>query len=275
MNGDTTAVRRRLRRQIKDSEALRPRTLPLAVLASVVGTMLASAYGTGRTGALLSAATGPLITALFTTRGRMPARWAGIVLVTCVAVALTVTGFTVPELVLGGRSLLADRSGTFVPTEGGGSSAASPSPSLPTPARTPALETSATALACDGTPVGGAGRCPALTVRSVGTADLRVTGVAVEGGPAGEFRATAACPGPLPRGASCSIAVEFHPSGAGPRQAVLVVHQNLPGPATRVTLHGTGQDQGGSSPGPDPSGPGGGSAPAPSGGAGGTPAAAG
>jgi hypothetical protein len=253
----TGTVRVRLGRQIKESDALRRRTLPLAVLASVVGTVLASACGTGRTGALLSAALGPLITALFTTSGRAKARSAGIVLVTVVALAVTVTGFTVPEFVRGGKSLVADREGTFVPTEDSGGSTPSPLPSpppvtptTPLPARTgPAIATSPTTIGCADTPVNGAGACPSLDVRSVGTADLQVTGVEVEGGT--EFVPTMNCPAPLtPPDGSCSVSVEFHPTAAGPRQAVLVVHQNLPGPATRVPLEGTGVATDGGSPAP-------------------------
>ena len=236
-------VRGRIGRQIKDSDALRMRTLPLAVLASVVGTVLASAFGTGRTGALLSAAPGPLITALFTTNGRGRTRSFGIALVTLVAVALTVTGFTVPELIRGGKSLIADRSGTFVPTEEGGTSpppsTPPPLPTTPVPQTGPAIATSPAVVTCSDTPVGGTGTCPSLDVRSVGTADLRVTGVEIEGGSDGEFRATPNCPSPLPPNGTCSVAVEFHPVTAGPRQAVLVVHQNLPGPASHITLQGT------------------------------------
>ena len=243
MSGET--VRGRLGRQIKDSDALRLRTLPLAVLASVVGTVLASASGTGRTGALLSAAMGPLITALFTTSGRGRTRSFGIALVTLVAVALTVTGFTVPELIRGGKSLIADRSGTFVPTEEGGTSTPpsippSPLPTTPPPQTGPAVVTSPAVVTCSDTPVGGTGACPSLDVRSVGTADLQVTSVEIEGGSDGEFRATANCPSPLPPNGSCSVSVEFHPVTVGPRQAVLVLHQNLPGPANRITLQGTG-----------------------------------
>jgi hypothetical protein len=250
-------VRVRLGRQIKESDALRRRTLPLAVLASVVGTVLASACGTGRTGALLSAALGPLITALFTTSGRAKARSVGIALVTVVALAVTVTGFTVPEFVRGGKSLIADREGTFVPTEDSGGSTPSPLPSpppvtptTPLPAGTgPAIATSPAAIGCADTPVNGTGTCPSLDVRSVGTADLRVTGVEVEGGT--EFVPTMNCPAPLtPPDGSCSVSVEFHPTAAGPHQAVLVVHQNLPGPATRVPLQGTGVATDGGSPDP-------------------------
>jgi hypothetical protein len=254
MSGET--VRGRLGRQIKDSDALRLRTLPLAVLASVVGTVLASAFGTGRTGALLSAAMGPLLTALFTTNGRGRTRSFGIALVTLVAVALTVTGFTVPELVRGGKSLIADRSGTFVPTEESGTSTPpslppSPLPTTPVPQTGPAITTSPAVITCSDAPVGGTGACPSLDVRSVGTADLQVTSVEIEGGSDGEFRGTANCPAPLPPGGSCSVSVEFHPATAGPRQAVLVLHQNLPGPASRITLQGTG----GGSPTPVPGAP--------------------
>jgi hypothetical protein len=130
----TTLVRERIGRQVGDSRALGRRSLPLAVLASVIGTMLASAYGTDRVGTLLTAATAPVLTALFTTRGRIWARSVGIVVVTSIAVGLTVTGFTVPELVLGGKALIAHRHGTFMPTEGSsGSSGTSGGEDTPDP----------------------------------------------------------------------------------------------------------------------------------------------
>jgi hypothetical protein len=249
MRGDTT-VRARLGQEIKDSRALRARSLPLAVLASVVCTVFGSAFGTGRNGALMSAAVGPLITALFTTRGRMRARGVGIALVTLVAFAVTVTGFTVPEQIRGGKSLVANRSGTFVPTEE--NSRPDPAPSTPAPPYSPGIATGTTSLSCEAA-VGGAGDCPPLEVRSAGTAPLQVTGVALEGPSAGEFTVTAPCTGTLTPGARCQITLEFHPAGAGPREAVLAIHQNLPGPATRITLHGTGTT--GVTPVPVPSGP--------------------
>jgi hypothetical protein len=248
-NPTATLVPERIRRPVGDSAALSRRSLPLAVLASVVATMLASAYGTDRVGTLLSAATGPVLTALFTTRGRMGVRSAGIAVVTCVAVTLTVSGFTVPELILGGKALIANRHGTFLPTVGGDTASTSrpagfASPiSSPRAESTPAFEASAARLTCDDTAVGDTGSCPSLAIRSTGTADIRITGIDIEGDSAGDFHQTADCPDRLRPNARCSISVEFCPADAGTRQATLVIHQNLPGPPTRIAIQGIGQRQ--------------------------------
>jgi hypothetical protein len=238
-----TAAGRRLGQEIKDSAALRGQSVPLAVLASVVCAVLSSSMDTGRTGTLLGAATGPLISALFTTQGRAKARGVGIVLVTLLAFTVTVTGFTVPELIRGGKSLIADRHGTFVPTGSDPRPSAVPVSGSPSPSPVvsgPAIEPAASSLACGDVTVGETGDCGRLDVRSTGTEELRLTGFEVEGASDGEFVVPEDCAGPLAPGGSCQIAVRFHPLAAGPRQAVLVIHQNLPGPATRVTLSGTG-----------------------------------
>ena len=270
---DEPGMRERLGRQIKDSEAFRARSLPLAVLASVVGTVFASAFNTDRVGTLLSAATGPLITALFTTQGRKKTRGIGIALVTLVALAVTVTGFTVPELIGGGKALIADRQGTFVPSEDDGSASSTPSsepssepssqpsPSQPPPTG-PVSTTSTSSVTCEDTVASpdssGTGTCPPVEIRNDGTAEFQITGVELTGPSASEFRVTAPCTGALAPGASCQVTVEFHPAGAGPRQAVLLIHQDLPSPANRVTLQGTGlppSPVGAISPSPTPSDP--------------------
>jgi hypothetical protein len=250
---DETSVRERLGRQIKDSEAFRARSLPLAVLASVVGTVFASAFNTDRVGTLLTAATGPLITALFTTQGRMKARGVGIALVTLVALAVTVTGFTIPELIGGGKALIANRHGTFVPSDDDGSASSSspssePSSSEAPPSQPPptgaVITTSTSSLTCADTVQSqnssGTGTCPPVEVRNDGTAEFQITGTELTGPSASEFNVTTSCTGALAPGASCRLTVEFHPAGTGPRQAVLLIHQDLPGPANRVALQGTG-----------------------------------
>jgi hypothetical protein len=229
----------RLGQEIRECAAFRGQSLPLAVLASVVCAVLSSSMGTGRSGTLLGAAVGPVISAVFTTHGRARARGVGIVLLTLLAVAVTVTGFTVPELIRGGKSLIADRSGTFVPT--GADPPASPAPTSPSPVSSePKIATSASSLTCGNVTVGETGDCESLDVSSVGTGELRLTGFEVEGAPDGEFTVPEDCAGPVARRTPCRITVRFRPLAAGPRQAVLVIHQNLPGPPTRVTLAGTG-----------------------------------
>ena len=89
-------------------------------------------------------------------------------------------------------------------------------------------------------PVGQASSSVAL-VRSTGRAPLRVTGVELRGEAAADYQAR---PGDgcasIDPGGRCGIEVTFTPRVLGPRTATLVVHQNLPGPASTVTLSGTG-----------------------------------
>src|SRR6266545_2518465 len=89
-------------------------------------------------------------------------------------------------------------------------------------------------------PVGQA-QSSVATVRSTGTAPLRVTGVELRGAAAADYQAR---PGDgcasIDPGGRCGIEVTFTPRVVGPRTATLVVHQNLPRPASTVTLSGTG-----------------------------------
>jgi hypothetical protein len=97
------------------SDALTVNGLATAVGASVVATLLAGKAGTGLAGTLVGATCAPVVTALFTTRRASGYLRAGSVIVlSFTALALTVVGFTVPEVAIG-RSLVADRPGTLVP----------------------------------------------------------------------------------------------------------------------------------------------------------------
>jgi hypothetical protein len=97
------------------ADALTANGLATAVGASVVGTLLAAKAGTGLTGTLLGATCAPVVAALFTTRRASGyLRLAAVPLLTVTAVALTVLGFTVPEVAMG-RSIIADRPATLIP----------------------------------------------------------------------------------------------------------------------------------------------------------------
>jgi hypothetical protein len=97
------------------SDALTVGGLVAAVGASVVATLLAAKAGTDLAGTLVGATCAPVVSALFTTRRASGYLRAGAVIVlSLTALALTVVGFTVPEVAMG-SSLVADRPGTLVP----------------------------------------------------------------------------------------------------------------------------------------------------------------
>jgi hypothetical protein len=87
------------------------------ILASIVCTAIIPALGASRAATVAGAAISPVLVAVITTRGPGLARSAGIAVLAAVALVITVSGFTLPELVAGRGSLVADRPGTFVDTE--------------------------------------------------------------------------------------------------------------------------------------------------------------
>jgi hypothetical protein len=109
-------------------DGLSPGALGLAVLASVVGTVLIAKLGTSQGATLAGAAVSPMIAGLFTTRrkglaGRL--RAGAVALLTLAAVGFTVLGFTATESATGKSLINGDQSTTFpVPdgntTPGGG-----------------------------------------------------------------------------------------------------------------------------------------------------------
>jgi hypothetical protein len=257
LSGGVPDVAQPLRTQIKETNALTARSLLYAVMASVVGTVLTPAFGAGRFGALAGAALGPVIAAVFSTHGRGVARSAGIVVLTAVALLTTVTGFTVPELLSGGKSLVANRSGTFVPTDKIAGPSDSPDGSGSSDSSGSGLSSGsgpdidiAGELTCPETQVGETSRCDQIPVHSVGTSTLKITSLERDGDNPDDFNIVKSCRGKLKPDTSCSIEISFTPKEAGDRSAVLVVHQNLPGPASEVKLTGFATGDGGTGPAP-------------------------
>jgi Abnormal spindle-like microcephaly-assoc'd, ASPM-SPD-2-Hydin len=86
----------------------------------------------------------------------------------------------------------------------------------------------------------GAATTRAFPIGSTGTGPLRLGGFEVTGDRA-DFAVDGHCRHlTLRPGQSCRPTVTFTPTAEGRRRATLVIHQNLPGPATRVLLTGTG-----------------------------------
>jgi hypothetical protein len=104
-------------------------------------------------------------------------------------------------------------------------------------------------LNCGATDVNTQMTCQ-VAIKSTGTVALTITGVEITGSDSSDFIAddTECRAGPLDADQSCSVSVQFQPSASGDRDAILVIHQNLPPPdhGTTVELTGTGI---GSSPG--------------------------
>lgn len=97
-------------------DGLSPAALALAVLASVVGTVLIAKLGKSQGATLAGAAVSPMIAALFTTRrkglvGRLRAGAVG--LLTLAAVGFTVLGFTATETATGKSLINDDQTTTF------------------------------------------------------------------------------------------------------------------------------------------------------------------
>ena len=76
---------------------------------------------------------------------------------------------------------------------------------------------------------------------------LRITSIVMTGSDTGDFIPSQDCVGAsLDPSQTCDLKVTFQPTAAGPRQASLVIHQNVPWPdrGTMITLTGTGTGTG-------------------------------
>jgi hypothetical protein len=221
--------------------------LLLAVGGSLVGTSFSAALGAGQWGTLASAALGPVISAVFSTRatgvhGRV--RAAAIAILTCVALGITVTGVSIADVVAGTSVLPGPQQGGTFPVVPAQETTA-PGQGTVAPARdVPAISVTPETLDCGPLPLGTSGSCAQeVTVRSTGRARLKVTRLEVVGRDAEDFAAGDGCDGAvLASGEECTLTVSFAPRGTGSREATLVVHQNLPKPdrGTPVRLTGSG-----------------------------------
>jgi hypothetical protein len=68
-----------------------------------------------------------------------------------------------------------------------------------------------------------------------------MSSIAISGANATDFAQTNNCPGSLAPGAQCNITVNFSPTGAGTRTALLNVSDNTNNSPQTASLTGTGQ----------------------------------
>jgi hypothetical protein len=234
---------RGLRHDLHDARGFSASALFLAVLGSVVGASLTSAFGSGQWGTLAGAAVGPVLSTSFSAKragekGRV--RNATIVILSVGALLITVTGFSFADQIAG-RSILpgADKRPDTFPLP---NNHPTTDPIGPTEALD--IQVHPQALDCGKVPVGTSASCPGpVTITSTGTEQLHITSVEVTGADAQDFTAGKDCVGKLlDRGNSCEMQVLFRPAIDGQRQATLVIHQNLPLPdrGTEVGLTGAG-----------------------------------
>src|SRR5262245_39157638 len=237
---------RGLRGELRQSDGFSLRGLFLAVLGSVVGASLTSAFGTGAWGALAGATVGPVVSTTFTAKragekGRV--RNVTISLLSVGALLITVSGFSFADHIAG-RSILPgtdDRAATFpVPNPPPAKKVAAPGgPGIE-------VDPSPEALECGDVAVGSNAPClQPVTITSEGGSALDITTVEVTGSDQRDFTASDECVGKaLDPGETCEMRVHFQPTMAGQRTATLVIHQNLPRPdrGTQVRLSGNGAD---------------------------------
>lgn len=126
-----------LARKVVASDGFSGNALGLAVLGSVVGTILTASLGTGRWGVLVAVAIGPVLAATFTTRkvgerGRV--RLGAIVALSALALVITITGFALtPEEVKEPLVGDADPSATLAQVLPGTGQTTDPAPPSPSP----------------------------------------------------------------------------------------------------------------------------------------------
>ncbi len=102
--------------------------------------------------------------------------------------------------------------------------------------RAPGVTTSPTSLSFGNQAVGSTSAAQTLTLTNSGTDPLTISFI----GASGDFIAAPSCPMVLAVSASCSIAVQFRPSLAGPRAGALTILSNAPTSPNSVQLTGTG-----------------------------------
>jgi hypothetical protein len=246
------AAQRSLGRELHDATSFSGHSLLLAVLGSVVGTVLAGSASAGPWGTLAGAAVTPVVSTTFAARragdrGRVAA--VAIVLLSAAALIITVTGVSLADLATG-KSVLpgnGGQSGSFPGVDAGSEPASStaeePQTSPPPPA---SGSVSADPVDCGAVAVGSTTDChPGAVLVYTGEGQLKITSVEIVGADAGDFAAGSECVGTtLESGSSCETGISLTASGPGPRQATLVIHQSLPAPdrGTHVDLAGIGQD---------------------------------
>ena len=245
---------RPLGRRIRDTKCFSGTSLFFAVLVSVACSAAIPALGGGRVATVGGAVLAPVLVALITVRGRGRIRGAGIAALACVALVISIVGFTVPEAIRGNGSLTGNRSGTFLPTErfpkltqpqpwpwtARDTVVAAP-PAAPRPSAIPAgLKVDVPdERQCPDAEVGTAKTCESIVIRNVRTRTVEIATGDVEGDDAVAFILTKACDGRLKPGEACSIRITYEPIVPGDHEAVIPLHLNPGGYELPIVLTGT------------------------------------
>jgi hypothetical protein len=203
--------------------------LLLAVIGSVAGTLVSSAFSSSQNLALLGAALGAAIPPLVSVAGPFTHLrvWTG-VLIAIIALVVTYGGFTLPEKATGVK----DNRTTFpVPNTTRRNTTPHPAPTSGlTCEGNLCLSWSPRQLHCSDDPCE-----PRVTVRSKGTRRLDVTGIKFTGDAASRLWQEGNCKGKsLHQGEKCSFTVRVKPGPAG--RAQIRIQQNLEGPASLVDV---------------------------------------
>ncbi len=110
----------------------------------------------------------------------------------------------------------------------------------------PALRLSATSLAFGHQLRGTTSSAQSLSATNTGSAALSITQIRLTGAYPGSFRETNSCGTSLAAGASCTILVQFAPSGTGTLTAAVTLNDNAPNSPQLVPISGTGTNSSGS-----------------------------
>lgn len=242
---DVRTQRRGTSRLRKWLGPLAPAGLVVNVAASAVAALLLASLNVSGLGTVAGVLLIALVTAYLQTPGVSPSgQWIRIGIGAVAAVVISVVGLTLPELALG-HSLTNDAKGSTYPVTKTDptTTALPPQPQpqpQPQPRKLPDIAVSPEVVECGEAEVGSSAECLELTVRSTGTAPLRITHVDP---PAPAFSVDIAdCVGrTLATGETCLIKSTFTPSAAGPHETEIVIHQNIPSPDTGTVVQLTGQ----------------------------------
>ena len=214
----------------------------LAVIGSVAGTLVTSAFSSSQNLALFGAALGAAVPPLIAVAGPFThLRLGAGVLIAAMALLLTYGGFTARDNALGVEEK------TFPPVPGTKSTGTETSRPKTTPPTRPTPSSSASPspgasfegqlcinwwprrLHCSTDPCD-----PNVTVASEGNEVLIVTGLKFTGEAASRLSQQGTCEGEVDQDEPCSITVRVKPGAAG--RAQLRIQQNLDGPASLVDI---------------------------------------
>jgi hypothetical protein len=197
-----------------------------SVCGAVISTAVTPAVYPSPTAGLIAAIVGGAIAPLITVVGPHHRLRASVgLLVTIAVVAFTYGGFATWDII-------SDRDTPHVPLPRTDDSGDPPIGDTPDASATPDIEApESVELACPGT-----GDCEALvTIRSRGTAPLRIDAIEFDGPDAAGYSHTGCEHRRIAVGDECVITIR-QVSSSGGGSARLVVHQNLPGPPTYVQV---------------------------------------